>query len=52
MPLSQFLLREVTAEHDLDTPEGRAHVQFDAKPLLQAMTPSRCACRSCAAWPA
>jgi DNA primase len=40
MPLSQFLLREVTQEHDLDTPEGRARSQFDAKPLLQAMTPS------------
>jgi DNA primase len=40
MPLSQFLLREVTAEHDLTTPEGRARAQFDAKPLLQAMTPS------------
>jgi DNA primase len=40
MPLSQFLLREVTTEHDLDTPEGRARVQFDAKPLLQAMTPT------------
>jgi len=40
MPLSQFLLREVTQEHDLDTPEGRAHAQFEAKPLLQAMMPS------------
>jgi DNA primase len=40
MPLSQFLLREVTTEHDLDTPEGRARVQFDAKPLLQSMTPT------------
>lgn len=40
MPLSQFLLREVTQEHDLETPEGRARAQFDAKPLLQAMTPS------------
>jgi len=40
MPLSQFLLREVSAEHDLSEPEGRARVQFDAKPLLQAMTPS------------
>jgi DNA primase len=40
MPLSQFLLREVTSEHDLTTPEGRARVQFDAKPLLQAMAPS------------
>ncbi|TWI64295.1 DNA primase [Pseudoduganella lurida] len=40
MPLSQFLLREVAGEHDLDEPEGRARVQFDAKPLLQAMTPS------------
>jgi len=40
MPLSQFLLREVPQEHDLDTPEGRAKSQFDAKPLLQSMTPS------------
>ena len=40
MPLSQFLLKEVAGEHDLSTPEGRASVQFDAKPLLQAMTPS------------
>ncbi|MES2262057.1 MAG: DNA primase [Pseudomonadota bacterium] len=40
MPLSQFLLREVSAEHDLTEPEGRARTQFDAKPLLQAMTPS------------
>jgi DNA primase len=39
MPLSQFLLREVTGEHDLSTPEGRARTQFDAKPLLQSMTP-------------
>jgi DNA primase len=40
MPLSQFLLREVTTEHDLETPEGRARAQFDAKPLLQSMTPT------------
>jgi len=40
MPLSQFLLREVTGDHDLSTPEGRAATQYDAKPLLQAMTPS------------
>ncbi|SFD77815.1 DNA primase [Massilia yuzhufengensis] len=40
MPLSQFLLREVSTEHDLSTPEGRAHVQFEAKPLLQAMAPT------------
>ncbi|HEX8954788.1 MAG TPA: DNA primase [Burkholderiaceae bacterium] len=40
MPLSQFLLREVTAEQDMTTPEGRARAQFDAKPLLQAMPPS------------
>jgi DNA primase len=40
MPLSQFLLREVSGEHDLGTPEGRARIQFDAKPLLQAMAPS------------
>jgi DNA primase len=40
MPLSQFLLREVSADHDLTTPEGRARTQFDAKPLLQSMAPS------------
>jgi DNA primase len=40
MPLSQFLLKEVTRENDLATSEGRAKAQFDAKPLLQAMPPS------------
>jgi DNA primase len=40
MPLSQFLIKEVVGEHDLNGPEGRARAQFDAKPLLQAMTPS------------
>ncbi len=40
MPLSQFLIKEVTGDHDLSEPEGRARTQFDAKPLLQTMTPS------------
>ncbi|MGV8894114.1 MAG: DNA primase [Burkholderiaceae bacterium] len=40
MPLSQFLLKEVIGDNDLATPEGRARVQFDAKPLLQAMPAS------------
>ncbi|HYC43679.1 MAG TPA: DNA primase [Noviherbaspirillum sp.] len=40
MPLSQFLLKEVTRENDLGTSEGRAKAQFDAKPLLQSMPPS------------
>jgi DNA primase len=40
MPLSQFLINEVTAENDLGTAEGRARAQFEAKPLLQAMPPS------------
>ncbi|MFL9926427.1 DNA primase [Herbaspirillum lusitanum] len=40
MPLSQFLLKEVIGESDLSTPEGRARVQFDAKPMLQALPPS------------
>ena len=40
MPLSQFLLKEVTADNDLSTSEGRAKAQFDAKPMLQAMPPS------------
>jgi DNA primase len=40
MPLSQFLIKEVVGEHDLQSPEGRARAQFDAKPLLQSMTPT------------
>jgi DNA primase len=40
MPLSQFLLNVVCSEQDLSTPEGRARALFDAKPLLQQMTPS------------
>jgi DNA primase len=40
MPLSQFLLNEVASGNDLAMPEGRARMQFDAKPLLQAMPPS------------
>jgi DNA primase len=40
MPLSQFLINEVTGDNDLGSPEGRARIQFDAKPLLQAMPPS------------
>jgi DNA primase len=40
MPLSQFLINQVTQDNDLTTSEGRARAQFDAKPLLQAMPPS------------
>ncbi|GGC84651.1 DNA primase [Undibacterium terreum] len=40
MPLSQFFLKEVAADNDLGTAEGRAKAQFDAKPLLQQMPPS------------
>ncbi|MES2832646.1 MAG: DNA primase [Pseudomonadota bacterium] len=40
MPLSEFLLKEVVAENDLATSEGRARTQFDAKPLLQALPAS------------
>ncbi len=40
MPLSQFFMREVIADHDLTTAEGRAQTQFDAKPLMQQMQPS------------
>jgi DNA primase len=40
MPLSEFLLKEVMAEGELHTAEGRARVQFHAKPMLQAMSPS------------
>jgi DNA primase len=40
MPLSQFLVNEVAGDNDLTTSEGRARMQFDAKPLLQSMPPS------------
>jgi DNA primase len=40
VPLSQFLLRAVSTENDADTPEGRAHILHEAKPLLQAMAPT------------
>ena len=40
MPLSQFLLNEVTAEGEMHTAEGRARAQFHARPMLQAMAPS------------
>jgi DNA primase len=40
MPLSQFLIKEAIGEHDMSSPEGRARAQFDAKPMLQAMTPT------------
>ena len=39
-PLSQFLLSEVTEGKDLGTAEGRARIQFDAKPLIQSMPAS------------
>lgn len=34
LPLSQFLLRELTAQVDMQTQEGRAHLLQLAKPLL------------------
>jgi DNA primase len=40
MPLSQFLLKEALGDNDLNTPEGRARAQFDAKPMLQLLPPS------------
>ncbi len=40
MPLSQFLLNQAVGDNDLNTPEGRARTQFDAKPMLQALPPS------------
>jgi DNA primase len=37
LPLSEFLLREVALDKDLQTAEGRARMLFDAKPLLRAL---------------
>lgn len=37
MPLSQFLIREIQRECDLQTAEGRARLLHEAKPLLQQM---------------
>lgn len=37
MPLSSFLIRVVSEDHDLGTPEGRAQAQNAAKPYFKAM---------------
>jgi DNA primase len=37
VPLSRFLLTEITGHCDLASAEGRARAQFDAKPLLQLL---------------
>ena len=37
LSLSAFMLGELSARVDLETPEGRARLQADARPLLQAM---------------
>jgi DNA primase len=39
-PLSEFLLRELSGRVDLSTPEGRARLQAEARPLLLAMPPA------------
>ena len=39
-PLSEFMLRELSGRVDLGTPEGRARMQADARPLLRAMPPA------------
>lgn len=39
-PLSQFLLQEVSVGNDLSTPEGRAKMQFVAKPMIKVMPSS------------
>ena len=40
MPLSQFLLNQAGEGCDLNTAEGRARMQHESKPLLQAMPSS------------
>ncbi|MBN9093077.1 DNA primase [Pandoraea pnomenusa] len=37
MPMSQFLIGEVTSGKEMHQPEGRARALFEAKPLLQQM---------------
>jgi DNA primase len=39
LPLSEFMLTELSSRVDLDTPEGRARLQADARPLLRAIPP-------------
>ena len=39
-PLSEFLLRELSSRVDLTTPEGRARLQAEARPLLLALPPA------------
>ena len=37
LPLSKFMLSHLQNQHDVSSAEGRAHLLFDAKPLLQAL---------------
>ena len=37
LPLSGYLIHEVSSTNDLATAEGRAKAQFDARPLVQAL---------------
>jgi DNA primase len=37
LPLSAYLVRELSRRVDLTTPEGRARIQADLKPLIKAM---------------
>ena len=37
LPLSGYLIRELTSRVDLQTPEGRARIQAELKPLVLAM---------------
>ncbi len=39
LPLSEFMLGELSGRVDLETPEGRARLQADARPLLRAIPP-------------
>ena len=39
LPLSEFLIRELSSRVDLNMPEGRARFQAEARPMLLAMPP-------------
>ena len=39
LPLSAYLIHEISAANNLATAEGRAKAQFDARPLVQALPP-------------
>ncbi len=51
LPLSRFFIETLASGRSLGSPEDRAAIVAEAKPLLLSMPPGRFACSCCANWP-